>query len=237
VANRHGVNVSIDQYCQRFPQQHALVQQFAQRSSERTKSLSVHGRPVGALEVGDTIGDFDLLALLGQGTFAKVFLAQQRSLQRQVALKVSANFGGEARTMASLEHDYIVQVFSEEVLADRNLRMLCMQYVPGATLGQVIDWLAQHKPNGFGPPGEQADRAARLRALADERRRGAPSARCRRPEVSVALDRIIRHCLAPEPEQRFASAEQLAAHLDGARRLQTIRGERRDANCGEAACD
>src|SRR4051812_15193459 len=89
-------------------------------------------------ELGEELGDFKLLRLLGQGSFAKVFLARQISLDRQVALKVSANRGSEARTLASLEHDHIVHVFLEIVDRERDLRLLCMQYVPGTTLEQII---------------------------------------------------------------------------------------------------
>jgi hypothetical protein len=77
----------------------------------------------------------------------------------------------------------------------------------------------------FGPPPEGVDWPARLRALADERRLSAPSPRSRRPQLSLSLDRILRRCLAPDPQRRFESAEQLAAHLDGARRLEAIRRE------------
>ena len=48
---------------------------------------------------GTRFGDFDILSLLGEGAFAKVYLARQISLGRQVALKVSANRGTEARTV------------------------------------------------------------------------------------------------------------------------------------------
>jgi serine/threonine protein kinase len=91
--------------------------------------------------VGDRFGDFELLRELGSGSFGRVFLARQVSLDRQVALKVSRNRGSEARTLASLEHDHIVRVFSETVDAARGLRVLCMQYVPGTTLHAVIHCL------------------------------------------------------------------------------------------------
>src|SRR4051794_27615526 len=42
---------------------------------------------------GECLGDFELLAVLGSGSFACVYLARQISLGRQVALKVSANLG------------------------------------------------------------------------------------------------------------------------------------------------
>ena len=76
--------------------------------------------------------------MLGKGAFGKVFLARQVPLNRLVALKVTANLGREARTMASLDHDYIVHVFSETVDPRHNRRILCMQYVPGATLQCII---------------------------------------------------------------------------------------------------
>src|SRR5262245_59951717 len=66
-------------------------------------------------EAGERLGDFELLRLLGAGSFARVFLARQVSLDRLVALKVSPNRGHEARTLASLEHDHIVQVFLEGI--------------------------------------------------------------------------------------------------------------------------
>ncbi|MGE3806446.1 MAG: serine/threonine-protein kinase, partial [Gemmataceae bacterium] len=91
---------------------------------------------------GETLDDFELLAVLGKGAFATVYLARQISLGRQVAQKVSANRGREAQTLASLEHDHIVRVFSESVLPERNLRLLCMQYVNGATLEQVLKALS-----------------------------------------------------------------------------------------------
>src|SRR5260370_25365875 len=75
-------------------------------------------------EAGQRIGDFANLELLGEGSFGKVFLARQLSLDRLVALKVTALWGSEARVLASLEHDHIVRVFSEEVDRERNWRLL-----------------------------------------------------------------------------------------------------------------
>jgi len=92
----------------------------------------------GPLRPGTIIDDFELLDVLGAGGFGQVFLARQRSLGRHVALKVTADRGHEAETLARLEHDHIVQVFSETVHPERDLRLLCMQYVPGATLERVI---------------------------------------------------------------------------------------------------
>jgi eukaryotic-like serine/threonine-protein kinase len=91
-----------------------------------------------ALLPGAKVDDFEIVRLLGRGAFGHVYLARQLSLDRQVALKVSANRGSEGRTMARLEHQHIVQVFSETVDADFNQRLLCMQLVPGIGLEKLI---------------------------------------------------------------------------------------------------
>jgi serine/threonine protein kinase len=123
------------------------------------------GPLMGLPAVGQTLDDFILLRLLGSGSFARVFLARQVSLDRLVALKVSVNRGQEARTLASLEHDHIVRVFSEVVDPGRDLRMLCMQYVPGTTLERIIEALASRheggRAGGASPLSEQPASASR----------------------------------------------------------------------------
>jgi serine/threonine protein kinase len=95
----------------------------------------------GLPEPGQRFDDFELLQILGEGSFGRVYLARQISLGRQVALKILANRGNEARTLASLEHDHIIRVFAETVRDD--LRLLCMQYVPGTNLDGILRWLVQ----------------------------------------------------------------------------------------------
>ncbi len=90
------------------------------------------------IEVGQSLDDFDLLVELGSGVFARVFLARQRSLQRLVAVKISANHGTEPQTLAQLDHDYIVRVFDQRILRDRDWLLLYMQYLPGGTLLNLV---------------------------------------------------------------------------------------------------
>lgn len=106
----------------------------------------------------DKIGDFLIQRILGSGAFATVYLARQISLDREVALKVSKNVGSEARTMAHLEHDHIVKVYSESIDAKRNLRLICMQYVPGVSLDALLRKLSTLAP-------EKRDGKAILQAL------------------------------------------------------------------------
>ncbi len=88
------------------------------------------------------LGDFFLIEELGAGSFATVFLAVQLSLGRQVALKISRTSDSEAQTLATLEHEYVVPVYSEFIDQERHLRLLCMKFVPGTTLERVILELA-----------------------------------------------------------------------------------------------
>jgi serine/threonine-protein kinase PpkA len=78
---------------------------------------------------------------IGQGGMASVHLAVQTSLERQVALKVMSpalaadptftrRFLQEARTLASLAHANIVQVFDVGVTPSQ-LHYFSMQYLPG----------------------------------------------------------------------------------------------------------
>lgn len=97
-------------------------------------TLDMPSAEIALIEVGQRLDDFDLLVELGSGAFARVFLARQRSMQRLVAVKISANRGEEAQTLAQLDNDYIVRVFDQRILRDRDWRLLYMQYVPGGTL-------------------------------------------------------------------------------------------------------
>ncbi|MGV9679987.1 serine/threonine-protein kinase [Nocardia sp. NPDC003482] len=87
---------------------------------------------------GATVDDFDLLLPLGQGSFARVFLARQRSMSRLVAVKISHDRGTEPQTLAQLDHDHIVRVFDQRQITEHRLKLMYMQYVPGGTLLGVL---------------------------------------------------------------------------------------------------
>lgn len=92
------------------------------------------------------LGGFLLLETLGEGGFATVYLAQHRSMQRRVALKVSAARSDEASVLSGLDHPNIVRVFNEEFVAERGLYLLSMQYASGGSLRQVIDRVRNTPP-------------------------------------------------------------------------------------------
>ena len=95
---------------------------------------------------GATVDDFDLLLPLGQGAFARVFLARQRSMGRLVAVKISHDRGSEPQTLAQLDHDHIVRVFDQRQITDQHLKLMYMQYVPGGTLLGVLRMLRRTTP-------------------------------------------------------------------------------------------
>jgi serine/threonine protein kinase len=135
---RSGERVDPSDYYRRFP---TAANDLARLLGDvRTRSTSVF--PSGGLVMvrpGDRLDDFDLLALLGEGTFARVFLARQVAMQRLVALKVSATRAAEAQTLAQLDHPHIVHVFDQRALTDPAVHLVYMTYVPGGTLHSVLD--------------------------------------------------------------------------------------------------
>ncbi len=86
------------------------------------------------------MGDFELVALLGSGSFSRVYLARQTSLGcRYVALKVVNRALREPSHLARLQHTGIVPLYSCHYVDRRWL--LCMPYSGPATLA---DWLKQN---------------------------------------------------------------------------------------------
>ncbi|AMV37192.1 protein kinase domain-containing protein [Planctomyces sp. SH-PL62] len=92
------------------------------------------------LRLGDEVGGFRLIAELGRGAFARVFLAEEASLGgRRVALKISAAEGDEPQILARLQHAHIVPVHSVRDDPRTGLRLLCMPFLGGANLAQVME--------------------------------------------------------------------------------------------------
>jgi serine/threonine protein kinase/Tfp pilus assembly protein PilF len=104
-------------------------------------SLGSHSRggELAFPEAGQTIAGFCLVEELGRGSFARVFLAQERELaDRRVALKVTRRGSREPQTMARLQHTHIVPVYSHSVDAATGLHLLCMPYFGRITLARVL---------------------------------------------------------------------------------------------------
>src|SRR5918912_2731554 len=94
-----------------------------------------------AQHVGQHLGPYQLIQVLGQGHWAAVYLGEHRHLHSQAALKVLheplgaaqvADFLTEARTLARLRHRHIVRILDFGLQED--LPFLVMDYAPGGTL-------------------------------------------------------------------------------------------------------
>ena len=113
------------------------------------------------------LGDrYTLVEPLGDGGMAKVFLASDNSLGREVALKVLREqyaddeefverFRREAISAATLNHPGIVQVYDRGRAADGSF-YIAMEYVPGGTLKEHI------RAKGALAPREAAEIASRV---------------------------------------------------------------------------
>ena len=100
-------------------------------------------------EVADLEDEYELLNELGRGGSAVEYRARDKSLGREVAIKVVhtrvagasddaiARLAREARTVAKLQHPNIVTVYAVRRLREGGLALV-MQLVPGRTLKQAI---------------------------------------------------------------------------------------------------
>ncbi len=107
--------------------------------------------------VDRTLGDFRLLRRLGVGGMAEVYLAEQISLRRSVAVKILRDdavsgknntllqrFEQEARAAGGLSHPNIVQVYM--IGQADQLHYIVQEYVQGQNLSQ---WVKRNGPPDF----------------------------------------------------------------------------------------
>lgn len=102
---------------------------------------------VSAELAGRQLGDFQVLRRLGAGAMAEVYLAEQLSLKRRVALKVLhvdraadpayvRRFRVEAQAAAALAHGNIVQIY--DVGRSDDIHYIAQEYVAGLNLRQFL---------------------------------------------------------------------------------------------------
>src|SRR5438270_10781593 len=93
--------------------------------------------------VGQQLGKYRLLNLIGKGSFAEVYLGEHLHLNTQAAIKVlhtqftseeKERFYTEARMIARLTHPHIVRILDFNV--EDGIPFLIMEYAPNGTLRQ-----------------------------------------------------------------------------------------------------
>src|SRR5712691_8419753 len=109
------------------------------------------GAPSASQEVdltGQMLGEFRILHRLGRGGMGEVYLAEQTSLKRKVALKLlhpdlASNersllrFKAEAENVARATHANIVQIYT--IGQASGVNYLALEYVEGRNLREFIE--------------------------------------------------------------------------------------------------
>ncbi len=97
--------------------------------------------------IGQQLGQYEILELLGQGGMASVYKAHQASIGRDVAIKVLSGhhmiddqfverFHLEAKTIGSLQHPHILPLYDYGQQDD--VLYLAMSYIDGGTLEDLL---------------------------------------------------------------------------------------------------
>ena len=100
------------------------------------------------LSVGDKLGHYEVLSLLGQGGMGEVYRAKDTKLDRDVAIKVLpqvlardperlARFEREAKVLASLDHPNIGHIHG--IVDSEDSRGLVLALIEGPTLADRIE--------------------------------------------------------------------------------------------------
>lgn len=94
--------------------------------------------------IGGEYEGFQLVHLLGEGAFGRVFMAKQNALAgRLVALKICADLNAESQRLAQLQHTNIMPIYSEH--RSGHLHAVCMPYFGCTTLADVVKALRSNK--------------------------------------------------------------------------------------------
>ncbi|MCB9896677.1 MAG: serine/threonine protein kinase [Planctomycetes bacterium] len=144
-------SAAVERVCREHPQAASAVRR-------RLATLRAAGLLDDAAEVGgfpERLGDYRLLERLGGGGMGVVYLARQEGLGRIVALKLvrpehlyfpdaRARFAREVEAVAKLAHPGIVPVYAAG--EEQGVPYLAMEYVRGATLGELLADLRGRDP-------------------------------------------------------------------------------------------
>ena len=163
-AQLQGQEPNIDEFVKNYPGlEHQIRQKI--RKIQRIDGLfsclmqsddSDFGQTIAEHDlVGQKLGDFEILSLIGTGGMGAVFLARQVSLDREVALKVISDVSGacgkslerfkrEAKVLAKFSHPNIVPIY--EVGQEGPYSYFGMEYVEGTSLDKVLSKIRSSPP-------------------------------------------------------------------------------------------
>jgi serine/threonine protein kinase/tetratricopeptide (TPR) repeat protein len=152
-ASMHGEKPDLDEFVKHYP---GLENQIRRGIQELHKINNLFDSLVQAEEndfeataisdnlVGQKLRDFEIVKVIGRGGMGVVYLARDTKLGRSVAIKsmsadlaiAKTRFRREATLLASLNHPNIAVI--HEIIEEKELGYLILEYVPGQTLAQRI---------------------------------------------------------------------------------------------------
>ncbi len=156
-AQLQGQKPNIDEFVKQYPE---IEDKLRQRIRNLQKIDSLFDSLVQADEsdfedtvtggelVGQKVGSFEIVEMIGRGGMGVVYLARDTKLKRSVAVKsmpvelqadstARTRFRREAELLASLNHPNIAAIY-EIIEQDAGAGYLILEYVPGETLAQRI---------------------------------------------------------------------------------------------------
>jgi len=104
---------------------------------------------IGGIVEGQTVSHYRILEKIGEGGMGQVYLAEDTSLERKVALKflpeylqqdetAHKRFIREAKSAAAIDHPFICNIF-EVAQTDDGQDFIVMEYVEGQTLKDSLE--------------------------------------------------------------------------------------------------
>ena len=132
--------------------EHLLTQETKAEDFLEAPALEVEAKAMAQDKansmVGRQVGSYQIVSLLGVGGMGEVYLAEDASLKRKVALKflpremqqdeiARKRFLREARSAAALDHPYICHI--HEVGESDGQEFIAMEYVEGKTLKEKLE--------------------------------------------------------------------------------------------------
>ncbi|MDX2036329.1 MAG: tetratricopeptide repeat protein [Isosphaeraceae bacterium] len=142
-ARRAGTPIPPESYTSRFPNLRdtltnlfELDRELELESDDVDLAFDRFPRP------GDHLGQYFLETTLGQGSFARVFLARDRQLEsRKLVVKISRGPSVEKQMLARLEHPNLMPILDYRESNDGSFQVICMPYRGRLTLKSLIEGL------------------------------------------------------------------------------------------------
>ncbi len=146
----------LDDECRSDPAMRAEIESLLQQQEGASRFIEIPALHLaaksfmreGAFRAGQTIGDYEIISLIGSGGMGEVYLAEDGQLHRKVALKlvrhgmdsddIIRHFKREEHLLASLNHPNIAQLYGSGVSVD-GIPFFAMEYVEGQRLDEYCD--------------------------------------------------------------------------------------------------